>query len=148
MKKTLLAALFASSVASASTVILYDDGSQYTLKDSENIYISNHRALYQMKTYSKGDVNLRKVLPSTERDHVYVETGGEGAVGSPQWCETYIPWSEGLTFDMVTWQRACDVTGDGVYNICDYYEPTGVSTFEELEWQDTCNDGKPWDGES
>ena len=74
------------------------------------------------------------------------QTGAQGGVGTPEWCETYIPWSEGLTFNMITWQRQCDVTNDGVYDMCDYYEPTGISSFEELEWQDRCNNGMPWDG--
>ena len=75
------------------------------------------------KATAKGDVKLTKVSPTTKRDHVPVETGAQGGVGSPEWCETYIPWSEGLTFNMVTWQRHCDVTNDGVYDMCDYYEP-------------------------
>jgi len=47
---------------------------------------------------------------------------------------------------MTAWQKVCDVNDDGVYDMCDYYEPTGISTFEEIEWQDKCNDGQPWDG--
>ena len=47
---------------------------------------------------------------------------------------------------MVQRQRACDTNNDGVYDICDYYEPTGQPTFEEIEWQNQCNDGEPWDG--
>lgn len=136
----------ATMLASAQTVILFDDGLQYTLGENEKVYVSNYSKLYQMQTYSKGDVKLTQILPTTKRDYVPVETGAQGGVGSPQWCETYIPWSEGLTFDMVTWQRHCDVTNDGVYDMCDWYEPTGIPTFEEFEWQDRCNDGKPWDG--
>ena len=34
----------------------------------------------------------------------------------------YEPWSEGLTFAMIQWQRACDTNNDDVYDICDYYE--------------------------
>ena len=137
-----------TSAAAAQTVILFDDGLQYTLAENEKVYVSNYSKLYKMQTYSKGDVKLTKVSPTTKRDYVPVETGAQGGVGTHQWCETYIPWSEGLTFNMISWQQACDVTNDGVYNICDYYQPTGITTFEELEWQDTCNDGKPWDGES
>ena len=47
---------------------------------------------------------------------------------------------------MTAWQKVCDVNDDGVYDMCDYYEPTGIQTFEEIEWQDRCNDGDPWDG--
>jgi hypothetical protein len=131
--------------ATAETVILYDDGSQYTVKDSEHVYVSNYRKLYQMKQYSKGDIKLNKVLPSDKRDYVSVVEPA-GAVGSHEWCESYEPWSEGLTFTMVSWQLGCDVNDDGEYNMCDYYEPTGIPSFEEMEWQDRCNDGEPWDG--
>ena len=37
-------------------------------------------------------------------------------VGSHAWCSAYIPWSEGLTFGMISWQRACDSNNDGVYD--------------------------------
>jgi hypothetical protein len=131
--------------ATAETVILYDDGSQYTVKDSEHVYVSNYRKLYQMKQYSKGDIKLNKVLPSDKRDYVSA-VEPVGAVGSHEWCESYEPWSEGLTFTQVNWNLACDVNGDGEYNMCDYYEPTGIPSFEEMEWQDRCNDGEPWDG--
>lgn len=140
-----VAALFAVFV-SAQTVILFDDGLQYTLGENEEVYVSNYSKLYQMQTYSKGDVKLTQILPTTKRDYVPVETGAVGSVGSHEWCESYIPWSEGLTWDMITWQKTCDTNKDGAYNICDWYEPTGRATFEELEWRDRCNDGKPWGG--
>jgi hypothetical protein len=145
--KQLLALLATVGVmlASAETVILYDDGSQYTVSSSEHVYVSNYSKLYQLKTYSKGDIKLNQVLPSDKRDYVPVVEPA-GAVGSHEWCESYEPWSEGLTFAMVSWQRSCDVNNDGEYNICDWYEPTGIPTFQEFEWQDRCNDGKPWDG--
>jgi hypothetical protein len=146
--KQLLAFLATVGVmlASAETVILFDDGLQYTLSESEKVYVSNYSKLYYLKQYSKGDIKLTQISPTTKRDHVPVETGAIGAIGSHEWCESYIPWSEGLTFNMVSWQRHCDVNSDGDYNICDWYEPTGIPTFQEFEWQDRCNDGKPWDG--
>jgi len=140
-----LVTLFALT-ATAQTVILFDDGLQYTLDPNEKVYVTNYSKLYQMQSYSKGDIKLTQVLPTTKRDYVPVETGAQGGVGTPQWCETYIPWSEGLTFDMITWQKHCDTNSDGKYNICDWYEPTGIPTFEEFEWRDLCNNGKPWDG--
>ena len=141
-----LVGLFALG-ATAQTVILFDDGLQYTLSANEKVYVSNYSKLYYMKQYSKGDIKLTKILPTTKRDYVAPETGATGSVGSHEWCESYIPWSEGLTFDMVTWQRACDTNDDGKYDMCDWYEPTGIPSFEEIEWQDRCNDGQAWDGE-
>lgn len=133
--------------ASAQTVILYDDGSQYTVKGNEKVYVSNYSKLYYTKAYSRGDILFHLTLPNTKKDHVYVETGGVGVIGSAQWCESYIPWSEGLTFDMITWQRQCDINNDGAYDMCDYYEPTGILSFEEIEWQDRCNDGEAYSGD-
>ena len=40
----------------------------------------------------------------------------EVTVGSHEWCEAYIPWSEGMTFDMISWQQYCDTNGNGVYD--------------------------------
>jgi len=132
---------------SADTVILYDDGSQYTVKDNEKVYVSHYSKLYYTKAYSRGDILFHLTLPNTKKDHVHVETGGVGVIGSAQWCESYIPWSEGLTFNMVTWQRQCDINNDGAYDMYDYYEPTGILSFEEIEWQDRCNDGKVYSGD-
>jgi len=95
----------ATMLASAQTVILFDDGLQYTLSESEKVYVSNYSKLYYLKQYSKGDIKLTQISPTTKRDHVPVETGAIGAIGSHEWCESYIPWSEGLTFNMVSWQR-------------------------------------------
>ena len=126
----------------ADTVINYDDGSTYTLGESEKIYISSGK-LFSKRTYSKGDVYFTLQAEHGGRDYVAQPTDG---LTGHEWCAAYVPWSEGLTFGMVQWQRACDTNNDGVYDMCDYYEPTGAATFEELEWQDKCNDGNPWDG--
>lgn len=143
----IVVALFTTS-AIAETVINYDDGSTLTLTEDEQIMVTKGK-LYRKQTYSNGKTIQFKEFPeTTRRDYVEVDNGTdpEDTVGSHEWCEAYIPWSEGLTFNMVAWQRACDTNGDGVYNQCDYYEPTGAATFEEQAWEDQCNDGNPWDG--
>ena len=143
----IVVALFTTS-AIAETVINYDDGSTLTLTEDEQIMVTKGK-LYRKQTYSIGKTIQFKEFPeTTRRDYVEVDNGTdpEDTVGSHEWCEAYIPWSEGLTFNMVAWQRACDTNGDGVYNQCDYYEPTGAATFEEQAWEDQCNDGNPWDG--
>ena len=142
MKYLLLALALISFGATAQTVINYDDGSTLTLVEGEMIHVTKGK-LYQKRTYNSGRTIQFKEFPeTTRRDYVEVDTGTDDdmVMGSPEWCEAYIPWSEGLTFNMVAWQRACDTNGDGVYNQCDYYQPTGAATFEELAWQDQCND--------
>ena len=140
-------ALF-SMRAMADTVVNYDDGSTYTLSEGQNIFIGPKGNFFTKKQYSNGGVHFQVAKPSSSRDYVEVDTGTDDSMqmGSQEWCEAYIPWSEGLTFNMVAWQRACDTNGDGVYNQCDYYQPTGAATFEEIAWQDQCNNGDPWDG--
>ena len=50
------AAVLTTMIVSADTVILYDDGSQYTVEDNEHIFISNYQKLYYQQRYSRGDV--------------------------------------------------------------------------------------------
>lgn len=146
MKKILLfAGLTVSMLASGATVILYDDGSQYTVKDNEHIYVSNYQKLYHQKRYSRGDVLFHLTLPNTKRDVEYVEN--PNPIGSHEWCEAHELFANGYTFDDQAWLRSCDINDDGVYDICDWYEPTGIPTFEEIEWQDQCNGGEPYSGD-
>lgn len=145
MKKLILMMATLSTVAFAQTVILFDDGSQYTLKEGEDVFVSYYSQLYHLKKFSRGDIQLNKVLPWTSRDRVYVEN--PNPVGTREWCEAHDLHANGYTFADQDWYRSCDINRDGVYDICDWYEPTGVATFDELEWQDKCNDGQAWDGE-
>lgn len=107
--------------AYGETVINYDDGSTYTLKDNEVIYVAPaQRKHYTLKTYSKGDVIFRPQEPWASRDYVADPDGTDDmAVGSHEWCKAYVPWHEGLTFDMISWQRACDTNNDGKYGCGD-----------------------------
>ena len=119
MKKTALAALLASSVASASTVINYDDGSTYTLADNQEIYISTpHNTLFTRQIMKNKNTYFRAQEPWAKRDYV-PQTQDDYAVGSHEWCKAYVPWSEGLTFNMISWQRACDTNNDGEYGCGD-----------------------------
>ena len=143
--RAVLFLLLAPFLAQAETVINYDDGSTLTLEEGESVYVQKGK-VYQYRSYQKGKTVQFKVIPPTKRRDYVPQPQDPYEIGTVAWCESYVPWSEGLTFDMISWQRACDTNNDGVYNMCDYYEPTGTATFEEIEWQDTCNDGEPWDG--
>lgn len=110
--------LFSSS-ALAQTVINYDDGSTYTLSQGQDIYISNSEsALFKRQLMKNKDTFFRVQQPWSTRDYV-AGPEDEFSIGSEEWCAAYIPWSEGLTFAMVTWQRYCDTNGDGVYDDLD-----------------------------
>ena len=148
MRYLLLTLALFSMSAMADTVVNYDDGSTYTLSESQNIFIGPNGDFYTKRQYNDGGVHFKVAKPSSRRDYVEVDNGTDDdmVVGSNEWCESYVPWSEGYTFTMQWWQRTCDTNGDGVYNQCDYYQPTGAATFEEIAWQDQCNNGDPWDG--
>ncbi|MDC1040440.1 hypothetical protein OAQ62_01445 [bacterium] len=118
MKYLMLVLALVSFSATAATVINYDDGSTLTLKVGEMIHVTKDK-LYQQRTYSNGKTIQFKEFPETSRrDYVEVDNGTDVdmTVGSHAWCTSYIPWSEGLTFTMVAWQRFCDSNGDGVYD--------------------------------
>jgi hypothetical protein len=116
MRKLLALSIVFSSFVSAQTVINYEDGSTYTLVGDEQIYIAaGSSALHKKKDYSNGDVYFTTQSPWSKRDYVS-EPEDEFAVGSHGWCKAYIPWSEGYSFNMQTWQRYCDTNGDGQYD--------------------------------
>jgi len=112
-------ALLAAPVVFGSTVINYDDGSTYTLEENQEIYISTpNSALFKRQLMGNKDTFFRVQKPWTKRDYV-PQPADDFAVGSHEWCKAYIPWSEGLTFDMISWQRSCDTNNDGKYGCGD-----------------------------
>ena len=117
MYKYMLALLAAVSTSvAAETVINYDDGSTYTLAEKEKIYISTSK-LFTQKNYNNGNVYFRLQKEHAKRDYVPDPDGTDDhPIGSHEWCKAYVPWHEGLTFDMISWQRACDTNNDGVYD--------------------------------
>jgi len=118
MKYLILVLALVSFSASAATVINFDDGSTLTLKEDEMIHVTKD-LLYRRQSYNNGRTVQFKVYPeTTKRDYVEVDNGTDPdqEVGSHEWCKAYVPWSEGLTFTMVTWQRFCDTNGDSIYD--------------------------------
>ena len=53
-------------------------------------------------------------------------------------CASYVPYENGYSFTDQDWERACDTNGDVVYVLCDDYVPTGVPTFDELDYRRAC----------
>ena len=121
MKKLFLLFLILPLSAFAETVINYDDGSTYTLGENEEIYVSNG-TLWKKSTMNNGKKEIwTKQVPWANRDYVEPPPNGTDGeqLGSHEWCKAYIPWSQGLTFDMIAWQRACDTNNDGSYGCGD-----------------------------
>jgi hypothetical protein len=104
---SLLAGLFCFSV-SAQTVINYEDGSTYTLEDNQEIYISKEgRSLFNRQIMKNKDTFFRAQKPWSKRDYVAQESD-DMEPGSEEWCETYVPYQNGYTFNDQLWERACE----------------------------------------
>lgn len=104
-----------------ATVINYDDGSTLTIAEDEKIHVTKD-TLYRKSNYNNGRTIQFKVFPeTTRRDYVEIDNGTDDdmTVGSHEWCKAYVPWSEGLTFTQVMWQRSCDSDNNGVYGCGD-----------------------------
>ena len=111
----ILGAALTVSQAAARTVIYYGDGSTYTLEANEQIYISTpHSVLFKRQLFSNKDTFFHAQQPWGGRDYVPGPTDGQD-IGSHQWCQAFLPWSEGMTFNQQAWDRYCDTDGDGVY---------------------------------
>ena len=119
MKYLLALLAIVSTTVAAETVINYDDGSTYTLTDGQEIYISNEAStLFKRRILNNKDTFFTAQDAWTTRDYVPEPTDTMDP-GSHGWCKVYVPWSEGLTFDMILWQRACDTDNDGKYGCGD-----------------------------
>ena len=94
-----------SPVSFSQTVIQYNDGSTYTLENGEYVVVSKDN-VFSKNTYKNGGVHFKPLTPNNKRDYVPVETDGMEP-GSEEWCDTYVPFQNGYTFDDQMWQRAC-----------------------------------------
>ena len=104
--KYLAAFLFLfSSLSFSQTVINYPNGSTYTLENGEYIVVSKDN-VFSKNTYKNGSVHFKPLTPNDKRDFVPEETDGMEP-GSDEWCDTYVPFQNGYTFDDQMWQRAC-----------------------------------------
>ena len=133
MKYLLALLAIVSTGVAAETVINYDDGSTLTLTEGEKIMVTKGK-LFRQQTYNNGKTIQFKEFPeTTRRDYVEVDNGtdDEMQMGSHAWCKAYVPWSEGLTFGMVAWQRYCDTDNNGSYGC-------GDDTFDASEEAGVC----------
>lgn len=101
-------ALLFSSFVFGQTVIYYEDGSVYTLKPNENVFVSTVGKMYRKQAYKNGNVHFKHLLPNEEVDYEAQPYDGIEK-GSEEWCEAYAPYLyvNGYTFDDQTYERAC-----------------------------------------
>ena len=118
MIRGLFLVLLASPLAFAEIYIDYPDGSTYTVKEHEQVFVTP-ADVYMKSTYQDGSVSFKRIHPSTQRDSTYTPPVSEGyQVGSHEWClnfDTNQPYS----FESATWRRLCDSNSDGVYDQAD-----------------------------
>lgn len=135
---------FAEVEKKAVETITYKDGDVYTVGDNENVFVEQQENLYLYQPYQK-TIQFKKMWPSKKVDKPEPVVNNSGAQpGSQEWCEAHDLHANGYTWDDQIWYRNCDTNDDNVYNICDWYEPTGAATFEEGQWEDVCNNGEPF----
>jgi hypothetical protein len=131
MKNILLAAAAFAPIAAADTYITYDDGGVYTLGENESVYVAD-RDVFIKRTPASGDVNFVKQEPFTGRDYeepvVFTPTA---QIGSHGWCLDFEPWANGLTFDQISFNYACDTNRDNKYGC-------GDTQFDESGDGDVC----------
>ena len=144
--KKLLIALCAFPLIAAAHVIEYDNGDIYTVGDDEYVFVSKYPHLWFKQT-TENTVQFKKVYP-TEKVDAAPYTPNPNTVGTDEWCEAHIVSENGyFTWSDQIFYRSCDKNGDGVYNICDTYDPAvdGTSGFGYSSWKTACNDGQDWD---
>jgi len=111
---TIVDALLASVVSFAAfadtpTVINYPDGSTYTLKNGEKVFVHPSVMYIKQEYPNTGNVLFSKRVPWPKRDYVEVEVVEDSDLvpGSPEWCETYVPYENGYTFSDGLWKNNC-----------------------------------------
>jgi hypothetical protein len=111
---TSIAALLVSLVSFAAfadtpTVINYPDGSTYTLKNGEEVFVHSSVMYIKQEYKNTGNILFSKRVPWPKRDYVEPEaTEDNGLIpGSPEWCEDYVPFQNGYTFTDGLWQSNC-----------------------------------------
>jgi len=102
------AVFFLSIFVAHAQVIIYDDGSQYTLLNGEKIYVS-YNDLFQKQTYlNSGRLVFTPLIPNPKRDYIPDVNPSDGLTpGGPEWCSMYVPFQNGYTFEDQLFQKNC-----------------------------------------
>lgn len=111
----LIVALLVQPSVYAQIYIDYPDGTTYTVKEGENVFVTP-ADVFIKNSYQNGGVYFQRIHPSIRRDSTYQPPVTEGyQVGSHEWCLNFDTTAL-YSFDMQTWVRLCDTNNDGVYD--------------------------------
>ena len=118
---TVVAAVLASVVSFAAfaeqPVITYEDGSTYTLKNGEDVYVSGSPMYIRQDYANTGDVIFKKRPPWPKRDSEQTPSVNTGNPGEHEWCKDFK--IEGFSFAYLSWTRYCDTNNDQKYGCGD-----------------------------
>ena len=121
---TVVAAVLASVVsfaafASNPPVINYPDGSTYTLKNGQEIFVAhvNTPLFIRQDFLGSGNVSFTKQVPWPKRDYIQTEPANTGNPGEHSWCKAFVP--AGYTFELVSFYTFCDTNNDEKYGCGD-----------------------------
>ena len=119
---TVVAAVLASVISFAAfaqepPVINYPDGSKYTLKNGEEVYVSDGPMYIRQDYANTGDVIFKKRPPWPKRDYEQTEPANTGNPGEHAWCKAFEP--AGYSFALVSFYRYCDTNSDQKYGCGD-----------------------------
>jgi len=119
---TVVAALLASVVSFAAfaqvpPVITYQDGSTYTLKNGEEVYVNAGPMYIRQDFANTGDVIFKKRPPWPKRDYTQTPSVNTGNPGEHEWCKDFV--MEGYSFAYLSWTRYCDTNTDQKYGCGD-----------------------------
>ena len=99
MKYFLTGVLMIANATFAQTIISYEDGSTYTVKDNEEVFVSENRLWSVVGGYGRGYFRLNETNPNAKRD--YVEDPFDGVEQCWDWAGVAPPL--GYSYE------ACDV---------------------------------------
>jgi hypothetical protein len=115
-KYIVLPFLLISSMALGQTVILYEDGSTLTLRDGEEVYVSEY-GVYKARGGLVKTLRIERMKPNEKRDYV------EPAVSEPVPCDGQLTFGGGCIEEVEEVEVTCEnnpfTFGGGVAAPCE-----------------------------
>ena len=101
LKYIVLPFLLISSMALGQTVILYEDGSTLTLRDGEEVYVSEY-GVYKARGGLVKTLRIERMKPNEKRDYV------EPPVSEPVPCDGQLTFGGGCIEEVEEVEETCE----------------------------------------